>query len=468
LKFNPQGPKDHELILVSGNPAHTNRQLTVAGLTTLRDRLLPLELQTLHRLEVLIVAFGARKAENASRLQDLLLGVRNERKRITGELAVLLDPAFFADRLQREEVLRSKLRSDARFKPVLEAFERIARTESEFAQKIEMYYFFEGRSEGGAWGFDSQLFRIARTLVRGADQRLKPNGQRLPEFRESNRGPLELQLFSQAPIYDDVEELTLGDSLTDLVCRFGPGYPLVQQILAGKSPQERAVELVAGSKLRDVSFRRELYDSKPETLSNCADPMIGLASLVDPVAVAVRKDVDEGNEIEEQAYAQIAAANFALEGQNTYPDATFTLRLSYGQITGYEVKGETVSAFTTFAGLYQRAVEHQNQPPFNLPQKWIDRRDRLNPETPLNFVSTEDTVGGSSGSPLVNQAGEFVGILFDGNLPSLIEDVAYDDKQARSISVDSAAIIEALSQIYDAGPLVQELKTGKSSETDRQ
>ena len=370
LKFNPQGPKDHELILVSGNPGHTNRQLTVAGLTTLRDRLLPLELQTLHRLEVLIVAFGARKEENARRLQDPLLAVRNERKRIIGELAVLLDPAFFADRLRREQVLRSKLEGDARFKPVLEAFERIARTESEFAQKVQTYYFFEGRPDlGGAWGFNSQLFRIARTLVRGADQRLKPNGQRLPEFRESNREPLELQLFSEAPIYGDVEELTLGDSLTDLVCRFGPDNPLVQQILAGKSPQERAQELVAGSKLKDVSFRRELYGSKPGALANCADPMIGLASLIEPLAIAVRKNVDEENEVEEQAYAQIAAANLALEGQNTYPDATFTLRLSYGQIRGYEAKGETVPAFTTFAGLYQRAAEHQNQAPFNLPQK---------------------------------------------------------------------------------------------------
>jgi hypothetical protein len=463
LRFNSEGPQENDLILTSGNPGHTNRQLTVAGLTTLRDRILPMEIQALNRLEVLIAAFGARKVENSRRLEDMLLEVRNDRKSAGGELAALLDPELFADRVRREQSLHLKLEGDARYKPALDSFGRIARAESEFTRQAETFYYYEGGNR--PLGFNSQLFHIARTLVRDANERLKPNGDRLPEFRTSNQGPMELQLFSEAPIYDDIEELTLGDSLTDLVCRFGADDPLVQRILAGKTPQARAVELVSGSGLKDVSFRRELYGSKPEALEKCTDPMIALASLVEPVALAVRKSVDEEKETEEEAYAQIAAADLALEGQNTYPDATFTLRLSYGQISGYAAAGERVTAFTTFAGLYQRAAEHQNQAPFNLPQKWIDRKDRLCLETPLNFVSTDDAVGGSSGSPLVNQVGEFVGILFDGNLPSLIADFDYDDKQARSISVDSAAIREALTQVYDARALVKELNTGKSSET---
>lgn len=467
LKLNSQGPKDHELTLESGNPGHTNRQLTVAGLTTMRDQILPLEMQTLYRLEVLLAAFGARNPENARRVNDALFSIRNERKRAGGALAGLLDPAFFTDRVQREQTLHSKLEGNARFQLALEAFSRIAETEAAFAKKNETYFLFEGQGGFGPLGFNSQLFWIARTIFRRAAQRLKPDGKRLPEFRESNRGPLELQLFSEAPIYDDVEELTVADSLTELACRIGADNPLLKRILAGKSPQERAVELVTGSKLKDVSLRRQLYGDKPEALENSSDPMIALACLVEPVAMGVRKSVDEENETEEEAYAQIARAIFALEGENIYPDATFTLRFSYGQVSGYVANGEALPAFTTFAGLYRRAAEHQNQSPFNLSQRWIDRKNLLNAQTPLNFVSTGDDVGGSSGSPLVNRAGELVGIIFDGNLPSLTADFAYDDKKAREIAVDSAAILEALTQVYDAGPLVNELKTGKSSEISR-
>ena len=461
LKVNPQGPAEHELVFVSGHPGRTNRQLTVAGLTGLRDRGLPLALQTYYRREILLAAFGAHSIENQRRIDSDLFGIRNSRKRGDGQLSALLSPEFFAARAENEVAFRSQLKDQTDLRPTLEAFNRIEQAEASTAKEYTTEFLFEGDLRRGGQGFDSRLFRIARTLVRAAIERPKPNGERLPEFRDSNRSPLELQLFSPAPIYDDAEELELADSLTDLVTRVGPDDPLVKQILAGRSPKDRAIELVSGTKLKDVAVRRRLYEGGTASLKDFSDPMIALATLVDPRARRVRRIFEEAGETEQEAYGQIARARFALKGNETYPDATGTLRLSFGQVEGYEENGKTVPAWTTFAGLYQRAADHQNHEPFDLPPRWIDRHDRLNLDTKFNFVSTADVVGGNSGSPVVNQAGELVGLIFDGNIQSLSGDFAYSDKQSRSVSVDSAGILEALDRMYDAKPLVDELVAGK-------
>ena len=290
------------------------------------------------------------------------------------------------------------------------------------------------------------------------DERAKPNGERIPEFRDSAKESLELELFSTEPVYDDYETLRLTDSLTDFASQFGANDPLVQKVLAGKSPHARAVNLVTGTKLKDVAVRKNLYTKGAAALQAAHDPMIDLARLVDTPARDARKIHDAQEEIKKQAYSEIAKARFTIEGTGSYPDATFTLRLSYGTVRGYEQDGKQVPAFTDFAGLYQRSAEHDNKPPFDLPQRWIDKKSNLNLSTKFNFVSDADIIGGNSGSPVVNKANEFVGIIFDGNIQSLVLDCIFTDKQARAVSVDSAAITEALRKVYDAGALADELE----------
>src|SRR5436305_2969041 len=232
---------------------------------------------------------------------------------------------------------------------------------------------------------------------------------------------------------------------------------MVQKVLAGKSPHARAVELVSGTKLKDVAARKDLYGKDAAALQASHDPMIDLARLIDRPARDARKIYDAQEEFKKQAYSQIAKARFAIQGASTYPDATFTLRLSYGTVRGYEQDGKQIPAFTDFAGLYQRSAEHDNKPPFDLPKRWVDKKASLNLATHFDFVSDADIIGGNSGSPVVNKANEFVGIIFDGNIQSLVLDCIYTDTQARAVSVDSAAIIEALRKVYDAGVLADEL-----------
>jgi Peptidase S46 len=207
--------------------------------------------------------------------------------------------------------------------------------------------------------------------------------------------------------------------------------------------------------------RKNLYSKGADALQAAHDPMMDLARLVDGPAREAKKIYDAQDEIKKQAYSEIAKARFAIEGTGSYPDATFTLRLSYGTVRGYEQDGKQIPAVTDFAGLYQRAAENDNRPPFDLPKRWIDKKAKLNLATHFDFVSDADIIGGNSGSPVVNKANEFVGIIFDGNIQSLVLDCIYTDTQARAVSVDSAAIIEALRNVYDAQPLVDELLSAK-------
>jgi hypothetical protein len=234
-------------------------------------------------------------------------------------------------------------------------------------------------------------------------------------------------------------------------------HPMVQKVLDSKSPQQLATELVLGTKLKDVAFRRKLYEGSAADVKAANDPMIELARLIDSEARALRKTIETQEEIKEQAHAAIARAKFDIEKTSSYPDATFTLRLAFGEVKGYEENGKQIPFQTTIAGLYEHAAEHQYKPPFDLPKRWLDRKDKLNLKTPVNFESTADIIGGNSGSPVVNRKGEFVGIIFDGNIQSLVLDFAYTDIQARATSVNSQAIIEALRNVYDASDLADEI-----------
>jgi hypothetical protein len=463
LKWNPQGPSDGELTFVSGHPGKTDRQLTYDELAHMRDDEAPFLLNMFNRREVFLNAFAARSFENARQVHDDLRSIENNRKRYDGYLAALLDPDIDRALKAREQKLRDAMSKDAKWKGTLAAYDRIKKAQQETSKILPVYNYYEtfrGRATANyraPRGFYSTLFKSARRILRSGDERPKPNGERFPEFRDSNRESLELDLFSTEPIYEAVEQLTLTDSLTDLASRFGYNDPLVQKVLAGKSPDARAHELVTATKLKDPAVRKQLYLGGAAAITSANDPMIELARIVDAPARAARKVFEAQDETKQQAYADIAKARFAVEGTSNYPDATFTLRLSYGVVRGYEQDGKQIPPLTNIAGLYQRSTEHNNQPPFHLPQRWIDKKSALNLETQFNFVSDADIIGGNSGSPVVNKANEFVGIIFDGNIQSLVLDCIYADTQARAVSVDSAAITEALRKVYDAGALADEL-----------
>jgi Peptidase S46 len=470
LRFNADGPSEHDLVFVSGNPGGTNRMRTVAALEERRDTVIPTLLATLYRREVLLTAYGERSIENARRAREDLLYVQNSRKVYDGELAGLLDPETVQQIAARENSLKSATAKDSNFSNISESYMQIQKAVSADPANTVNFLFFEDthvRSlvlEGiqtKPLGFNSQLFRLARGLVRAAKERQKPNEKRLPEYRDSAWPALEVTLFSEAPIYDDLEILTLTDSLTSLVSHYGVNDPVVRNLLKGKSPHERAYELVRGTKLKDVQFRHQLYDGGVAALSAAADPLIEFAQAADESARHARQVVDEQDEVANRAYAQIAKAKLVVGNGRFAPDATFTLRLSYGTVEGYEEEGKSIPAFTDFGGLYKRAEQHENRPPFQLPLRWAQKRAALDLRTPFNFVTTADGVGGNSGSPIIDRNGEFVGILFDGNIQSLSWDYLYSDKQARSVAVDSRAILESLQKVYQLPALISEL-TGKT------
>jgi Peptidase S46 len=466
LKWNSRGPSEGELTFVSGSPGKTDRQFTLDELADMRDRYLPYVLRMFNRREVLGLAYSARSFENARKAREDLFGDQNNRKRYDGYLAGLLDPQIWSALRAREQKLRDAIARDPKLRSTAGAYDRIKNAQAEIAKNAPLYNYLEQErpvSVGyrGPRAFFGNLFKYARLLLRAVDEQAKPNGERIPEFRDSARDSLQLELFSSEPIYDDYEILRLTDSLTDFASQFGADDPLVKKVLAGKSPHDRAVELVSGTKLKDVAVRKNLYGKNAAALQAAHDPMIDLARLIDGPARAAKKIYDAQDEIKKQAYADVAKARFAIEGTGSYPDATFTLRLSYGTVRGYEQDGKQIPPFTDFTGLYQRSAEHDNNPPFDLPQRWIDKKSSLNLATHFDFVSDADIIGGNSGSPVVNKANQFVGIIFDGNIQSLVLDGIYTDTQARAVSVDSAAIIEALRKVYDAIPLADELEGTK-------
>jgi hypothetical protein len=416
---------------------------------------MPFRLSSLKRLEVLLASWSARSQENARRAREELFSAQNSRKAYDGRLAGLLDPAMMGTKAREEAEFRSKLTGQSGSAEALAAYDKIAEATRTLARQAVPHALLEGGR-----GFNSESFHIARTLLRAGEERPKPNGERLREFSDSGRVSLELALFSEKPIYTDLEILTLADSLTFLAGQLGATNPLVQKVLAGKSPRDRASELINSTKVRDVALRKRLYEDGTNAVFAANDPMIELARVVDPEARALRKVAEEQGEVIHQGHAAIARARNTLLGNAGYPDATFTLRLSIGTVKGYEEEGKPVPAFTTYAGLYQRAAEMKNRPPFDLPAIWQKRKSAVDPKVPLDFVSTCDLIGGNSGSPVVNRAGEFVGIIFDGNLQSLPWDELYTDVQGRSVAVDSRGILEALEKVYRAKDLARELVTG--------
>ena len=454
LRWSPTGPSLGDLVFVTGHPGTTNRLDTLAKLQHRRDVTLPYTLNRLRLQEALLTQFSGRGPDEAKMARKDFYRVANARKATNGQYQGLLDPAIIARKADQERELRGRVSADpAKQKQYGDAWQRITDAEKTFATYEREFYFLE---RGDA--FDAELFHIARHLLRLSVERPKANAERLREYRDSNLESLEFQLFSPAPIHPELERAKLAGSLSFLAEGLGGEHPLVSKILAGRSPTGRAEELIAGCKLLDPAERRRLSSGGATAIEAANDTMLTFARLVDADARGLRKRFeDEVEEPERQANGLIARARFDLFGTGIAPDATFTLRLAFGTVKGYRVEGQDLPYFTTFGGAFERAERQGHREPFVLPKRILDAKDHFDLQTPFNFVSTADTIGGNSGSPVLNRAGELVGINFDRNRHGLVRNFVYTDEQARHIAVHSRGVLEALRKLYDAGPLVREL-----------
>ncbi len=454
FKWSTAGVKEGNLVFVTGNPGSTSRLDTVAHLEQLRDTSIPIILRLLERREAVLKKYMAMGDEQTRQAQNELNSVQNSLKVYRGQLKGLKDPALIARKQKEEQALRKAIADNPeRQKMYGAAWDSIAKAHSTYPSFIKERRIFEQLG-----GFNSDLFAVARTLVRLADESAKPNAERLPEYTDARRASLELGLYSPAPIHEDFEELKLTDSLGFMVELLGADNELVKEVLAGKTPEARAKEMIEGTKLGDVAVRKELAAGGKAAIDASTDPMIVVARMIDAKAREVRKRYEsEVTGVERSNYAKIARALFETEGTKMYPDATFTLRLSYGAVEGYMENGKKVPPFTTLGGLFARSDSFKHEFPYNLPERWTEKKSALNLNTPFNFVSTNDIIGGNSGSPTINQNGELVGLIFDGNIQSLVGDFMYDPSVNRAISVDSRGMLEVLKKVFGANEIVSEL-----------
>lgn len=459
LKWAPAGVKDGDLIFVSGHPGNTGRLLTMAQLEFLRDVQYPASLKVYARRIALLEEFSKRSDENARIAKEDLFGLQNSQKAITGYQSGSLDKSTMDQKATNEAKLRAAFKADPKNVGAADPWEEIAQ-----AVKTQHQIFPDLTYLERMRAFPSELAQVARTLVRAAEERPRPNPDRLREFRDSALPSLEQQLFSTEPIYKRLETTLLTEGLGELQEALGQDNPAVQKVLQGKTPAEAAQELIAKTKLDDVAVRKQLYEGAKAAIDASTDPLIVLLRSIDPEARAARKEFEDKVEsVVRRDGGAIAKARFAQSGFTQPPDATFTLRLSYGVVKGYEENGKAIPFATNLGGAYEHATEHGSQPPYSLPESWIKTKDKLNLTTSLNFVSTADIIGGNSGSPTVNKKGEVVGIIFDGNIQSLPWNFAYSEKQGRAVSVDSRGIEEALRKIYGATALADELEGKKAA-----
>jgi hypothetical protein len=458
LKWNAKGAADGELVFVAGHPGSTDRLDTMAQLETLRDYNYPQTLKTLKRRVEVLKRYSAQGPEQARQAQGLIFSLENAIKALTGEYQGLLDKNLMAKREKEEREFRALVESRPEWKRSYgDAWDAIATAEKERRAIFKPLRF---RSLQRSF---SELAGYAQTIVRYVAEVKKPDAERLAGFHEAQLASLKFELFSSAPVYPQMEEALLADSLQESLAELGPNDPFVREALGGRTPAEEAGRLITGTKLGDPALRKSLVEGGEAAVASSDDPLIVWARKLDPMMREMRKQVEEDVEsVETAAGEKIGRARFAVYGKSIYPDATFTLRLAYGTVKGYPLNGTIAPPRTTFYGLYDRAYSFDQKAPFDLPARYRERKDRFDLSTPFNFVSTCDIIGGNSGSPVINRNGELVGLIFDGNIESLVGRFVYNEENNRAVAVHSAAMIEALRKLYDAGALADELEGRKA------
>jgi hypothetical protein len=450
LKWNPQGAADNELVFVAGHPGSTARLDTMAQLEYLRDVGEPAIIKSLTSRIAVLKQYSALGPEQARQAATMIFGLENSLKGGEGRYKGLLDAGVMAKQRKDEEEFRAKVMGNAQWKAAYGgAWDAIAEAEKKAATRFKEQLFR---------AVNSQFATIAMSLVQYVAEVKKPDGERLAGYHESQLDSLKYRMFSPAPIYPAFEIARLTGSLEDSLAELGPNDPFLKIVLDGRTPKEAATALVNGTKLADPALRRKLVDGGESALAASDDPMIVLARKLDPMRrESIKWSEDNVSSVLQRAGEQLGKARFAVYGKTTYPDATFTLRLSYGQVQGYPMNGTKAPYKTTFYGLYDRARSFDLEGPFALPSRYREGRDKLDLATPLDFVTTNDVVGGNSGSPVINGKAEIVGLVFDGNIESLIGDFVYDGATNRTVAVHTAAMTEALRKLYNASALVGEL-----------
>jgi len=454
LKWNPRAPIAGEPIFVPGNPGSTQRGFTLSRLDFLRSMQLPTELLLRSELRGKLVQVGNSGPEGARLVSDALIGLENSFKVFAGRQRALLDEQFLAGKRREEADLRAKVAANAAL--AAEVGDPWGEIEQAYVAYRDLYlpYYFLETGAGGATG-NSKLFGYARTLVRAAYEREKPEGQRLPEYSDVALGRLEGSLGAASEVKPQLEEIYIGHWLSKAREYLGTDDANIVKLLGRDSPETVAGRVVTGTKLADPAARLALLQGGRAAIEASDDPMIKLALAVDPAARAIRKEVEARvSGPVAAATSRIARARFAVYGDAIYPDATFSLRITYGAIQGWNERGREITPFTTLGGLYQRAT---GQAPYDLPQSWFAARSKVNMDTIFNFSATGDIIGGASGSPTLNAKGEVIGAVFDGNIHSLGGAYAYDPRLNRSVHVASSAIQEALLKVYGREALVREL-----------
>ncbi|WP_309646472.1 S46 family peptidase [Phenylobacterium sp.] len=453
LTWATRAPKDGEPTFVSGNPGSTDRLLTVAQLETLRDLAIPVGQLQRSEIRGRLARFSEESPEHKRIATDPLFGVENSFKVFFGRQFVLNDKAFMDAKRAQEAELKSKVAADAALAAEIgDPWGEIAKAQDAYANA----YLRNRQIEGGP-GYSS-LYDYAKTLVRGAQERAKPAAERLPEFADVRLPLIEKKLLDEKPVDAELEEVYLAFWLSKTREYLTTDDAAVKTLLGKESPEGLAARAVKSSKLADPAVRKALWDGGLAAVQASDDPIIQLVLRNDPAARAVRKVWEtEVTGPTDRAAERIARAKFAVYGDAVYPDATFTLRLSYGKVAGWTHRGTAVPATTNFAGLYERATGAE---PFELAPRWVEAQGKVNPETVYNFVTTNDIIGGNSGSPVISAKGEVLGAAFDGNIHSLGGAYGYDGALNRTVVVATSATTEALTKIYGQTTLVKEL-TGK-------
>jgi len=451
LKWNAKGAADQELVFVTGHPGSTDRDDTVAELATERDVIYPASLKVVRRRIDTLRRYSSQGPEQARQAASHIFGLENAQKAYTGEYNGLLDPKIFAKKTADERALRDQVNR----RPELRAMYAGAWDDMERAQDARRRGY---KTERFAQLRGSSLAPLGLLIVQYASEVAKPDADRLDGFHDAQLPSLKFQLSSPAPFYPALEETLLADSLQESLEELGPNHPFVRAALAGRTSQEAAAALISGTKLGDAAVRKQLVEGGQDAVNRSTDPLIVLGRALDPIARTQQKSLErEVTSVGTAARQKIGQARFAVYGAAAYPDATFTLRLSYGKVSGYPMNGTKAPYKTTFFGLYGESADFDDRPPFKLAPRFNQKRAQVDMATPLNFVTTNDIIGGNSGSPVVNRAGELVGLIFDGNIESLVGRFVYEEEKNRAVAVHAGGIVHALRAVYDAGPLADEL-----------